>query len=222
MVRDTVEVNLPAHPWPKENLRDDFDGPKINIHFQTLRESVDESWCSLTRRKGWLSLHGRDSLASCFDQSLVARRLQHFNATAETCVSFQPKNFKQAAGLIAYYDRLHYHYFRITFAGEGKIKLGIISSENTKASRNEVAELPLSAGNMIFLRMEINFAAMCFKWSLDGNNWTTVDRVFEATMLGDWVSPQSNFTGTFWGVCCQDLSDRSAWAGFDYFDYRSF
>jgi beta-xylosidase len=39
-------------------------------------------------------------------------------------------------------------------------------------------------------------------------------------MLGDWVSPHSNFTGTFWGVCCQDLSDRAAWAEFDYFDYQ--
>ncbi len=217
--RETVEVNLPAQPWPPENLRDDFDGLKLNLHFQTLREPADESWCSLTRRKGWLSLRGRDSLASAFDQSLVARRLQHFQASAETCLSFQPKNFKQTAGLIAYYDRLHYHYFRITAAGEGTIKLGIISSENTKASRHKVAELRITAGEKIFLRMENNFAELRFAWSLDGKNWNAVDRVFEATMLGDWVSPHSNFTGTFWGVCCQDLSDRTAWAEFDFFEY---
>jgi beta-xylosidase len=28
------------------------------------------------------------------------------------------------------------------------------------------------------------------------------------------------FTGTFWGVCCQDLATRSAWADFAFFDYR--
>ena len=218
--QETVEVNLPPQPWPKEILRDDFDGPNLNLHFQTLREPVDENWCSLTRRKGWLSLRGRDSLASSFDQSLVARRLQHFQASAETCVSFQPKNFKQTAGLIAYYDRLHYHYFRITAAGEGKLKLGVISSENTKGSRYEVAQLALAAGDTIFLRMENKFAELCFAWSLDGKNWNVVERVFESTMLGDWVSPHSNFTGTFWGVCCQDLSNRTAWAEFDYFDYR--
>ena len=218
--RESVEVSLPPHPWPKDDLRDDFDGPRLNLHLQTLREPPQEDWCSLTRRAGWLSLRGRDSLASNFDQSLVARRLQHFQARAETCLGFQPKSFKQAAGLIAYYDRFHYHYFRVTSAGEGKLKLGFISSENTKASRYEVAELALAAGERIHLRMENNFAELRFAWSLDGASWTTVDRVFEATMLGDWVSPHSNFTGTFWGVCCQDLFDRSIWAEFDCFDYQ--
>jgi xylan 1,4-beta-xylosidase len=133
---------------------------------------------------------------------------------------FQPRNFKQAAGLIAYYDRLHYHYFRITSCGEGMLKLWVISSENTNASRYEVAELPLAAGEKLFLRMENDFADLRFAWSTDGQQWNTVDRIFEATMLGDWVSPHSNFTGTFWGVCCQDVSNRTAWAHFDYFNYQ--
>lgn len=218
--RDTVEVDLPPHPWPAEPLRDEFEGPGLTLPFQTLREPPEEDWCSLSRRRGWLSLRGRDSLASCFDQSLVARRLQHFKASAETCISFRPGNFKQAAGLIAYYDRLHYHYFRITAAGEERLKLGVISSENTKGSRFEVAELPLAAGDKLFLRMECDHAELRFAWSLDGAHWNAVERCFEATMLGDWVSPHSNFTGTFWGICCQDLSDRTAWADFDYFEYR--
>ncbi len=218
--RDTAEVDLPLNPWPEDVLRDDFDGPGLNLHFQTLREPIAADWCSLTKRAGRLSLRGRDSLASCFDQGLVARRLQHFQAIAETCVSFKPENFKQAAGLIAYYDRLHYHYFRITSAGEDKIKLGVISSENTKVSRYEVVELPLDAGEKIYIRMENNFDQLRFAWSLDGEVWNEVDRVFEATMLGDWVSPHSNFTGTFWGMCCQDVGDRSIWAEFDYFNYQ--
>jgi xylan 1,4-beta-xylosidase len=218
--RETVDCDLVSHPWPAEVLRDDFEIPSINLHFQTLREPVEESWFSLTRRKGWLSLRGRDSLASPFDQSLVARRLQHFRARAETCLSFQPWNFKQAAGIIAYYDRFHYHYFRLTSAGEGRAKLGVISSENTRAGYVQAVELPIAAAEKLFLRMEIDFVELRFSWSSDGIEWTTVDQVFDATMLGDWVSPHSNFTGTFWGVCCQDLSDRSAWADFDCFDYQ--
>ena len=218
--RETVEVGLTPHPWPADVLCDDFDGPALNLHFQTLREPGDESWFSLVRRKGWLSLRGRDSLASPFDQSLVARRLQHFQASAETCLSFQPWNFKQAAGLIAYYDRYHYHYFRITSAGEGRVKLGVVSSQDTRAGYVHAAELPLAAAEKIHLRMENHFAELRFSWSTDGVGWHRVDHVFESTMLGDWVSPHSNFTGTFWGVCCQDLSDRNGWADFDYFDYR--
>lgn len=218
--RESVACELAPHPWPADVLCDDFDGPTVNAHFQTLREPPDPSWFDLTRRPGWLSLRGRDSLASPCDQSLVARRLQHFQASAETCVSFQPWNFKQAAGLIAYYDRFHYHYFRITAAGEGRVKLGVISSENTSVCCFEVVELPLAAAEKLFLRMEIDFAELRFSWSTDGIDWHSVDQAFDATMLGDWVSPHSNFTGTFWGICCQDLSDRSAWAEFDYFDYR--
>ena len=219
--RETVAVDLTSQPWLLDELRDDFDGPDLNLHFQTLREPVDSAWCSLRRRPGWLSLRGRDSLASTFDQSLVARRLQHFQASAETCLSFQPWNFKQSAGLIAYYDRFHYHYFRVTAAGEERVKLGVISSDNTQAGHVHAADLPLAAAQKLFLRMAIDFAELRFSWSTDGTAWHTVDQVFDATLLGDWVSPHSNFTGTFWGVCCQDLSDRSAWADFDYFDYSS-
>jgi xylan 1,4-beta-xylosidase len=218
--RETVDCELTIHPWPPDVLRDDFDGPSLNHHFQTLREPPDESWFSLNRRKGWVSLRGRDSLASTFDQSLLARRLQHFQASAETCVSFQPWNFKQAAGLIAYYDRFHYHYFRVTSAGEGRIKLGVISFENSKASYVHAVELPIDSAEKLFLRMENNDAELRFSWSTDGVAWNEVEHIFDATMLGDWVSPHSNFTGTFWGICCQDLSDRSAWADFDYFDYQ--
>jgi xylan 1,4-beta-xylosidase len=218
--REVVDCGLTLHPWPADSLRDDFNGPALNPDFQTLREPLDDAWFSLTRCIGWVSLRGRDSLASTFDQSLVARRLQHFRASAETCLSFQPWNFKQSAGLIAYYDRFHYHYFRITAAGEGRVKLGVVSSENSHATCFEVVELPLIPAKRMFLRMENDCTELRFAWSTDGIAWHTVDRVFEATMLGDWVSPHSNFTGTFWGICCQDTSDRSAWADFDYFDYR--
>jgi len=39
-------------------------------------------------REGWLRLRGRDSLFSLFTQSLIARRVQHFQFTAETCLEF--------------------------------------------------------------------------------------------------------------------------------------
>lgn len=174
-----------------------------------------------TRRPGYLSLRGRDSLTSMFDQSMVARRLQHFAARAETHLSFAPRNFKQAAGLIAYYDRFHYHYFRVTSAGPGRAKLGVLSSENTKISRHEVAEFPVettAAG--LWLRMEMGGTGLHFSLSSDNVTWHLVERVFEATLCGDWVSHLGGFTGTFWGVCCQDLATRDAWADFSHFDYQ--
>lgn len=216
-----VEVDLPLHLWPSQPQPSSFSGPHVPSEFNTLREPSDAGWLSFLRRKGAVSLRGRDSLASCFDQSLIARRLQHFEASAETRLYFQPENFKQAAGLIAYYDRFHYHYFRLIGAGSGRAKLGIYISEGSEVSRVEVAEfdlLDLQGG--LRLRMEMRGVKLFFAWSL-GDTWNEVGTEFDATVCGDWVSSEGGFTGTFWGMCCQDLSCRSAWADFDFFNYQS-
>lgn len=211
----SVECPLPEKPWVVRPA-DRFDP----LDFQTLREPPDPSWCELSEDRFRLRLRGRDSLASCFDQSLMARRLGHFHAVAQTRMFFRPENFKQSAGLIAYYDRFHYHYLRLTSGSDGRMKLGVISSENTRAELFEVALLDAEDSGSLHLRMQNRAEELRFFWSTDGRRWQAVDRVFDSTALGDWVSPHSNFTGTFWGVCCQDLSDRSAWAGFEGFHYQ--
>lgn len=217
-----VEVGLPAHPWPAEPARVPFTGPALPPEFNTLREPPDESWCSFTRRPGALSLRGRDSLASPFDQSLVARRLRHLSAAAEIHLHFQPRNFKQAAGLIAYYDRLHYHYLRLTGAGPGHAKIGLLTSAFDQLSRHEFAEFPLARlEDGIRLRFEQRGVELRVGYALGRDGaWQDVAQVFDATVCGDWASPQGGFTGTFWGFCCQDLATRDAWAACDFFDYR--
>jgi xylan 1,4-beta-xylosidase len=216
-----VPVNLPAHPWPASPARVDFTGPDLPAGYHTLREPGAPDWLSFDRRPGHLSLRGRDSLNSDFDQSLVARRLEHFHARATTRLHFAPENFKQSAGLITYYDRLHYHYFRLTGAGPNRVKLGVYSSAHDKISRHEVAEFSLAetaAG--LDLHIEMKGTELRFAWRRLDGPWHQVERVFEATQIGDWAIHGGGFTGTFWGLCCQDLATRSAWADFAFFDYR--
>lgn len=216
-----VPVSLPNHPWPDAPATDPFAGPVLPADFNTLREPPHDSWLSFTRSPGRLSLRGRDSLNSCFDQSVVARRLCHHRASAEVLLHFSPAHFKQAAGLLAYYDNQHFHYLRITGDGPGRAKIGILSSEYDKLSRHDVAGFPLkSASDGIRLRMEMRETELRFQYALGPDaGWTPVERLFEATMLGDWASPHGGFTGTYWGVACQDLSSRSAWAEFSEFRY---
>lgn len=214
-----VPVDLPEHPWPPVPGRVEFPGPELPFGFHTLREPGAPDWMRF--ENGSLHLRGRDSLASHFDQSFVARRLEHFNARATTRMRFAPHNFKQAAGLISYYDHLHYHYFRLTGAGPGRAKLGVYSSAGDKLSRCEAADFSLeelSAG--IELQMEMRGVELRFAWRLGSGPLCHVDRVFESTQIGDWACG-GGFTGTFWGICCQDLADRSAWAEFAFFDYET-
>jgi len=218
----TVAVpGLPEHPW-EESLRDDFDKPELNKHFQTLREPHGESWLTLSRKPGWLSLKGGNSLFSRFDQSLLARRLQHFKAEAETCVRFDPRHPKHEAGLIAYYDRMNYHYLRVTTGGDDHLKIGVVSCDNGNwAGRTRVTDVAtVPRGAKVYLKMVNDYADLRFAWSLDGQEWTWAEKIFDSTNMGDWASDISGFTGTFWGICCQDMTGDNTWADFDYFDYR--
>lgn len=224
---DVVELpNLPEKTW-KESLRDDFNGPELNKHFQTLREPHEDSWLTLERRLGWLSLKGRNSLYSRFDQSLIARRLQHFKVEAETCISFAPEHPKQEAGLIAYYDRINYHYLRVTSAGEGLIKVGVVTSDNAdnsiKSRKHQFIQMESEAFpqcDKVYLKMVNDYSDLKFAWKLEGGEWQWFEKVMNSTNMGDGASLISGFTGTFWGICCQDMTGDEIWADFDYLDYR--
>ena len=186
-----VPVNLPAHPWPAVPARVAFTRPPLPAGVHTLRQPGAPDRLRIDNRPGHHRLH------------------------------FAPENFKQAAGLITYYDRLHYHYFRLTGTGPGRAKLGVYSSTHDKLSRHEVAEFSLTeAAAGLDLHVEMHATELRFAWrQLDGP-WHQVEHVFEATQIGDWAIHGGGFTGTFWGVCCQDLATRTAWADFAFFDYQ--
>jgi len=215
-------LNLPEHSW-YESRSDEFNNATLNHHFQTLREPVEKSWCSLDRASNRLSLKGRNSLYSCYDQTLVARRLQHFQATAETCIHFSPTNEKQEAGIIAYYDRANYHYLRITSDGRGGLRIGVVTADNTVnwGDKLSIVNAPdtLPDGQAIYLKIVNHNDDLRFAWSLDRQTWNWVNGKFASTNMGDGASQISAFTGTFWGLCCQDTSGDGTWAEFDYFRY---
>ena len=98
----------------KSSLEYRFDGGELSKDFQSLRIPMNEEWCSLSARKGYLRLIGKESLNSFNQQSLIARRVQHFTIEVETQVDFNPQNLMQLAGLVFYYNTGHYHYANIT------------------------------------------------------------------------------------------------------------
>ena len=87
------------HP-KKSSLEYRFDGGELSKDFQSLRIPIGEEWCSLSARKGYLRLIGKESLNSFNQQSLIARRVQHFTIEVETQVDFNPENLMQLAGLV--------------------------------------------------------------------------------------------------------------------------
>jgi xylan 1,4-beta-xylosidase len=212
--------NLPGKKWRAIPERDHFDSPELGVNWSSLRVPVDASWLSLKERPGWLRLRGRDSLHSLFDQSLIARRAQHFQFTAETRLEFSPENFMQSAGLICYYDTRTHFYLRVTHdEARGKI-LGIVLTDDGDYDEFSESEIAINDWKQIFLRAEIDLQKLQFSASSDGKSWRTIGPVLDATKLSDDYGAGLHFTGAMVGICAQDLSGAKLHADFDYFDYQ--
>ena len=216
----TEESEKRADPMLGASVRDEFNSPKPDVHWSSLRVPADESWLSLRERPGWLRLRGRDSLHSFFDQSLIARRMQHFKFTAETRMEFSPENFMQSAGLVCYYDTRTHFYLRVTHdETRGKI-LGVSLTDDGVYDELAGSEIVVNDWNQFFLRAEIDSQKLQFNASPDGKNWRNVGPILDASKLSDDYGAGLHFTGAMIGLCAQDVGGAKCRADFDYFDYR--
>lgn len=210
---------LPEHRWEVEPARDNFDSDKLNIHFQSLRVPVTEDWLSLTERRGYLRLKGRESLASKFQQSLIARRQQAFSYTASTCVEFEPETFQQMAGLICLYDTQNFYYLRISHDEALGKCLGIITCQNNTFDQPLTDEVSIEGWLRCYLRVNVDYDRLQFYYSRDGSDWKKIGPVCDASTLSDEYCKEGQFTGAFVGLCCQDISGQRKHADFDWFEY---
>ena len=217
----TVEgPELPAHPFEPADPRDDFEAPQLDVRWSTLRVPADESWLSLQERPGYLRLRGRESMSSMHRQSLVALRQQAFRCSAETSVDFEPQHFQQMAGLIVYYDTKDYLYLRITHDEVlGGRTLGLIRSKDGVYEDTLAPEVPLPAGVSVAIKVVIDGEFAQFYYKVGESSWEQIGPALEIYHLSDDFPAYIRFTGTFIGMCAQDLSGTFHPADFDYFEY---
>lgn len=205
---------------------DQFDSLELNIHFQSLRIPITEKWLSLSAKKGWLTLYGRESLSSFHHQSLIAKRVQHFNVEVSTCLNFSPENFQQMAGLVCYYNTYHWHYLHVMGGENGERYLNVISCDKYEMMEPIDQPVLLNENGLIYLKVKFNKAEIQFSFSENRNDWKKVGPVLDGSILSDdYVRDETNryrpaFTGSFIGLCCQDLSGNNHPAFFDFFEYQ--
>ncbi|MDF2960793.1 MAG: XynB2 [Paenibacillus sp.] len=200
---------------------DDFDQPELGVNWNTLRIPPDPSWLSLTERPGFLRLRGMESMSSLHRQSLVARRQQAFNCEAETVVEFEPEHFQQMAGLIWYYDTEDYVYLRITRHEELGKCLGIIQSVKGVYDELLDQDVPLQEGRRCKLKAVVMREWLQFSYAAEGEQWKPIGPQIDISHLSDDYADYIRFTGTFIGICVQDLSGTRKHADFDSFQYSS-
>ncbi|KAL6405031.1 beta-xylosidase [Ilyonectria robusta] len=201
-------------------------GDGLHKDFQWLRTPEPERIFSTGDNV--LTLFGRESIGSWFEQALVARRQTHFSYDAETTIDFSPTDERELAGLTAYYSRFNFFYLTVTAHSDGKRHLFIMKSEasfpdgDLKTPFDEPILLPESG--KVRLALTIRGPALQFFYALEGETLEKIGPVLDASLLSDECgghkAADGSFTGAFVGMACSDVNGTARAAKFDYFIYR--
>lgn len=209
---DVPAPNLPECSWPELPAKLPFD----SNHYATLRSPSD----SIIREPGKLTLFGQESLESCFDQSMLARRLTNQKTTATTKIRFEPDSFQQMAGLVAYYNNYLFHYLYVSHDEQIGLCLQIHTCDDGKSVFPLGRDIiPVPQGDL-YLRAQFDGARLDFFWSTDGQEFQKVAVELDASILSDDYGTRWGFTGTFIGLACQDLTGMRRKAEFDFLEIQ--
>ncbi|MEM7500837.1 MAG: glycoside hydrolase family 43 protein [Pseudomonadota bacterium] len=218
---------LPSHPTRNDIEHDDFDDESLDSVYQWLRTPRPKQFYSLTERPGYLRLYGKESPGSLYTQALIARRQTSPSFVAETSIEFSPVSFQQMAGLILYYNSRKFHYLYVSADDEIGKHLAVMSCE---AESGLEVRFPLQDRRIalpdvttICLRFTVQHTSLRLAWAAEGGSWQEIPLELDVRFLTDQAGMDGaeQFTGTFIGVCANDVSGRSAYADFDYLEVRN-
>ena len=82
-------------------------------------------------------------------------------------------------------------------------------------------QVPLENGQPVRLRVRTRGATLQFAWAYADSDWQNVGPPLDARVLSDEAGKGegAQFTGSFVGLCCNDVSGLKVPADFDYFRY---
>ncbi|MMZ65182.1 hypothetical protein D1872_275710 [compost metagenome] len=82
-------------------------------------------------------------------------------------------------------------------------------------------DIPLKSGHRIRLKTVVDHDRACFYYALDDDpSWVPAGGWTDITHLCDESPEYIRFTGTYIGLCAQDLGGTRKHADFDYFVYK--
>lgn len=218
--KDAIETEAPAD----HSQHDDFMSDTLDLNWNTLRVPFDGEMGKVGG--GVLELRGQGSLCNLFDLSLVARRWQAFNFDATVKVEFDPKNYRQMAGLTNYYDDLCWSWVFVTWDERRQCRVIEVAQNDfnnyTSFLRDTAPAVPDDVKS-VWLRTKVRKQWYSYEYSFDGTSWVDLGVKLDAKILSDdYILRRYGgfFTGAFVGLAAIDLSGYDRVAKFSEFDYR--
>ena len=217
---DFFEVPGEVEVKPEKSGFTDFGKiTEIPLEYMTLRQSAKT--CGISISEGKLHIQGGNSLASKYNQGLLARRHQHHSYDCTAKMEFDPGDYCHMAGIVCYYNYDNNYYLHMSVDDEGKTYVMLNVSVNKEITQGEKVYLQEN-GKPVYLKAEVRECDVTFFVSQDGISYTQVGDVLDMRNLSDERVDGNGFTGAMVGVSCQDLHGDGVQADFDWVDYKVF
>jgi len=221
-------VELPEFALHEEPLvdnppRDDFDEPALSLEWNSLRSPIDDR-VDLASRPGWLVLTPSPSPIDSLDRpSLVAQRIRHHKFSAETVLDFQPRDIQQWAGLVCYYDSLHWYFLHRQFDEVKGAAVALYARRKWGLAYEDLGVVPIDDVPVVRLGVDCAGRFFRFRYALGvGGQWRRIGERQDALVLSDEhisESPFFAFTGAMIGLAAHDATEQGPVAAFDWFEY---
>ena len=208
--------NLPAHPWPTEPVRDDFDTPALRPRWNFLRNPYAKDW-SLTERPGHLRLHGSAVTLNDIDSpAFVGRRQQHFECVVTAKMEFHPGAVNEEAGLTVLID--HEHHYEIARIGFKESSL-VVLKRTVGGMMNLAGAEPVEGPVLLRITARPEEYLFSFAKANRPDQWIELGRA-RTRYLSSEVA--GGFTGVYIGMYATGNGRPcDAPADFDWFEYTS-
>ncbi|WP_415402211.1 glycoside hydrolase family 43 protein [Tateyamaria sp. SN3-11] len=217
-----IDVPADVVATPRQSVTYDLTTGTLPDDFQWLR-TPDHARIFRSTSTG-LTLIGRESIGSWFEQALVARRQEDFAYTADTTLTFTPDTYQQAAGLTTYYNRHKFHALMVTHdpaLGRALSLMSCLGDWPDGALSFPCDPVALPDGP-VDLRVVVSCATQQFFWRQGQGDWTSIGPPLDASVISDegGRGEHASFTGAFVGMVAFDTSGQAAEATFTQFAYH--
>jgi len=212
------EVPNVAAPVKDNSARTVFDKGEIPLDYMTLRRSFKTNGIEVT--DGVLRIQGGCSVASKYQQGLLARPQQSLSCDFTAAMRFKPRHEKHMAGLLVYYNYDNCYHLRMTKEEEGLL-LNLSTIINKDIKDSEAVYLPEDL-DICYLKAEIRHEEVRFYYSLNGVDYYMVGQAQDMKNISDEHIEGNGFTGSMLGVNCSDLQGDGVHADFLFLDYKEY
>jgi alpha-N-arabinofuranosidase len=211
---------LPAHPWPGEPARNDFDSTVLAPQWVFLRNPVP-GMVSLEERQGFLRLWGSpESLDEVAATTFVGRRQEHHAFVCQTDLDFSPRLPGEEAGLTVRAREEFHLDLAVRWTSRGREAVATICAGK---NRRTLGRVPLPGQGRV--RLEISATSEAYQLRAGSGGRLRLLGTAPTRSLSTETIKRSgilHFTGVVIGMYATGRGQRaSVPADFDWFSYRS-